>query len=72
MKSASSLPIVLDMSHLGITSMTSFHTLRCERGFMYLTQKVSNISLYQNGSCFTPRVLIYIRTIYMFAVYPRK
>lgn len=40
-KSTTSLPICLDVKNLELMSMTSFHTPKCERGFIYLGKNVS-------------------------------
>ena len=40
-KNTASPPIILDLRSFGMMSMTSFHTPKCERGFVYLSQKVS-------------------------------
>ena len=40
-KNTASLPICLDLKNLELMGMTSFHTPKCERGFIYLMKNVS-------------------------------
>ena len=44
LKEASSTPHILELRISGLQDLTSFHTLRCEKGFAYIGQEVSDFN----------------------------